>query len=110
MAFASNPVVAGFWWKTSGPRAPELARAPGVDLLGGLRVIAAGSAGQHSRAPGGHVYELPASRRPWTDRHARARTDALARELPWSHGRRAEGCGRLSRRSGLRSARSRSAA
>src|SRR4051812_3326363 len=96
----------GFLWETSRPRARTRA-SPGVDLLGELRVIADGYAWQHSRAPDGHVYELTASRRPWTDHHARARTDALARELPWSHGRLAEGCGRLSRRSALRSARSR---
>jgi hypothetical protein len=35
-------------------------RAPGVELLGDLQVLADGYAWQHFRAPDGHVYEISA--------------------------------------------------
>jgi catechol 2,3-dioxygenase-like lactoylglutathione lyase family enzyme len=62
--FASNPVVAGFLVDDIEAAREELARTPGVELLGDLRVLADGYAWQHFRAPDGHVYELTAERSP----------------------------------------------
>jgi len=65
--FAANPVVAGFLVDDIESARAELERAPGVELLGLLRVQADGYAWQHFRAPDGHVYELtvdPAAARP----------------------------------------------
>src|SRR3954463_4510115 len=61
--FADNPVVAGFLVDDIHAARDELARAPGVELLGDLRVMADGYAWQHFRAPDGHVYELTAEPR-----------------------------------------------
>jgi catechol 2,3-dioxygenase-like lactoylglutathione lyase family enzyme len=58
--FASNPVVAGFLVDDIEAARDELARIPGVELLGDLRIEADGYAWQHFRAPDGHVYELTA--------------------------------------------------
>jgi catechol 2,3-dioxygenase-like lactoylglutathione lyase family enzyme len=58
--FASNPVVAGFLVDDIEAAVAELARTPGVELLGELRVTPSGYAWQHFRAPDGHVYELTA--------------------------------------------------
>jgi catechol 2,3-dioxygenase-like lactoylglutathione lyase family enzyme len=58
--FESNPVVAGFLVDDIGAAREELARTPGVELLGELRVLPDGYAWQHFRAPDGHVYELTA--------------------------------------------------
>jgi len=58
--FASNPVVAGFLVDDIEAARDELARTPGVELLGELRVTPDGYAWQHFRAPDGHVYELTA--------------------------------------------------
>jgi catechol 2,3-dioxygenase-like lactoylglutathione lyase family enzyme len=58
--FASNPVVAGFLVDNIASARDELAQAPGVELLGDLRVMPDGYAWQHFRAPDGHVYELTA--------------------------------------------------
>jgi catechol 2,3-dioxygenase-like lactoylglutathione lyase family enzyme len=58
--FASNPVVAGFLVADIEAARDELARTPGVELLGELRVTPSGYAWQHFRAPDGHVYELTA--------------------------------------------------
>lgn len=58
--FASNPVVAGFLVDDIEAARDELARTPGVELLGDLRVMPDGYAWQHFRAPDGHVYELTA--------------------------------------------------
>jgi catechol 2,3-dioxygenase-like lactoylglutathione lyase family enzyme len=58
--FASNPVVAGFLVDDIEAARDELARTPGVELLGELRVMPSGYAWQHFRAPDGHVYELTA--------------------------------------------------
>jgi catechol 2,3-dioxygenase-like lactoylglutathione lyase family enzyme len=56
----SNPVVAGFLVNDIRAARDELARTPGVELLGELRVLPDGYAWQHFRAPDGHVYELTA--------------------------------------------------
>jgi len=61
--FASNPVVAGFLVDDIDTAREELMRAPGVELLGDLQVLADGYAWQHFRAPDGHVYEITAERR-----------------------------------------------
>ncbi len=58
--FAVNPVVAGFLVDDIETARDELARTPGVELLGELRVMPDGYAWQHFRAPDGHVYELTA--------------------------------------------------
>jgi len=58
--FASNPVVAGFLVDDIEAAVAELARTPGVELLGELSVMPSGYAWQHFRAPDGHVYELTA--------------------------------------------------
>jgi hypothetical protein len=58
--FESNPVVAGFLVEDIRAAREELARTPGVELLGELRVLPDGYASQHFRAPDGHVYELTA--------------------------------------------------
>src|SRR3954452_15484287 len=58
--FASNTVVAGFLVDDIESAREELARTPGVELLGDLRVMADGYAWQHFRAPDGHVYDLTA--------------------------------------------------
>jgi catechol 2,3-dioxygenase-like lactoylglutathione lyase family enzyme len=58
--FAANPVVAGFLVDDIEAARDELARTPGVELLGELRVTPDGYAWQHFRAPDGHVYELTA--------------------------------------------------
>ena len=55
-----NPVVAGFLVDDIEAARDELARAPGVELLGDLRIMPDGYAWQHFRAPDGHVYELTA--------------------------------------------------
>lgn len=58
--FASNPVVAGFLVDDIEAARDELARVPGVELLGELRMMPDGYGWQHFRAPDGHVYELTA--------------------------------------------------
>jgi catechol 2,3-dioxygenase-like lactoylglutathione lyase family enzyme len=58
--FAANPVVAGFLVDDIEAARDELARTPGVELLGELRVMPDGHAWQHFRAPDGLVYELTA--------------------------------------------------
>jgi catechol 2,3-dioxygenase-like lactoylglutathione lyase family enzyme len=58
--FERNPVVAGFLVDDIRAARDELARAPGVELLGDLQVAPDGYAWQHFRAPDGHVYELTA--------------------------------------------------
>ena len=58
--FASNPVVAGFLVDDIESARDELARVPGVELLGELRMMPDGYGWQHFRAPDGHVYELTA--------------------------------------------------
>lgn len=58
--FRSNPVVAGFLVDDIEAARDELARTPGVELLGDLRGEPGGYAWQHFRAPDGHVYELTA--------------------------------------------------
>jgi catechol 2,3-dioxygenase-like lactoylglutathione lyase family enzyme len=58
--FAANPVVAGFLVDDIEAARDELARTPGVELLGELRVMPDGYCWQHFRAPDGHVYELTA--------------------------------------------------
>jgi catechol 2,3-dioxygenase-like lactoylglutathione lyase family enzyme len=58
--FAANPVVAGFLVDDIEAARDELARTPGVELLGELRVEPSGYGWQHFRAPDGHVYELTA--------------------------------------------------
>ena len=58
--FEANPVVAGFLVDDIQAARDELARTPGVELLGDLRVLPDGYAWQHFRAPDGHVYELTA--------------------------------------------------
>jgi catechol 2,3-dioxygenase-like lactoylglutathione lyase family enzyme len=58
--FAANTVVAGFLVDNIEAAVGELARTPGVELLGELRVMPGGYAWQHFRAPDGHVYELTA--------------------------------------------------
>ncbi len=60
MDVAVNPVVAGFLVDDIETARDELARTPGVELLGELRVMPDGYAWQHFRAPDGHVYELTA--------------------------------------------------
>ena len=58
--FENNPVVAGFLVDDIHAARDELARAPGVELLGDLRAQPDGYAWQHFRAPDGRVYELTA--------------------------------------------------
>ena len=58
--FEQNPIVAGFLVDDIQAAAEELARTPGVELLGELRLLPDGYAWQHFRAPDGHVYELTA--------------------------------------------------
>jgi hypothetical protein len=58
--FESNPIVAGFLVDDIEAARDELANAPGVELLGDLRVLPDGYAWQHFRAPDGRVYELTA--------------------------------------------------
>src|SRR3954447_17731243 len=58
--FGSSPVVAGFLVDDIEAARDELARTPGVELLGELRVVEGGYSWQHFRAPDGHVYELTA--------------------------------------------------
>lgn len=58
--FEANPVVAGFLVDDIEAARAELARRPGVELLGELRVMPDGYAWQHFRAPDGHVYEITA--------------------------------------------------
>jgi hypothetical protein len=58
--FESNPVVAGFLVEDIRAAREELARTPGVQLLGELRVLPDGYGWQHFRAADGHVYELTA--------------------------------------------------
>jgi catechol 2,3-dioxygenase-like lactoylglutathione lyase family enzyme len=58
--FEANEVVAGFLVEDIQAARDELARTPGVELLGELRVLPGGYAWQHFRAPDGHVYELTA--------------------------------------------------
>jgi|SRR5437588_10842563 len=58
--FESNPVVAGFLVDDIRAARDELARTPGVELLGNLRVLPDGYAWQHFRAPDGRIYELTA--------------------------------------------------
>jgi catechol 2,3-dioxygenase-like lactoylglutathione lyase family enzyme len=58
--FASNPVVAGLLVDDIEAARDELARTPGVELLGELHISPDGYAWQHFRAPDGHVYELTA--------------------------------------------------
>jgi catechol 2,3-dioxygenase-like lactoylglutathione lyase family enzyme len=58
--FAANTVVAGFLVDDIEAARDELARTPGVELLGDLRGTPGGYAWQHFRAPDGHVYELTA--------------------------------------------------
>jgi catechol 2,3-dioxygenase-like lactoylglutathione lyase family enzyme len=58
--FESNPVVAGFLVDDIEAARDELARTPGVQILGELHVLPDGYAWQHFRAPDGHVYELTA--------------------------------------------------
>jgi hypothetical protein len=58
--FERNEVVAGFLVEDIEAARGELARTPGVELLGELHVLADGYAWQHFRAPDGHVYELTA--------------------------------------------------
>ena len=61
--FEGSPVVAGFLVEEIEPARDELARTPGVELLGELRVLADGYAWQHFRGSDGHVYELIADPR-----------------------------------------------
>jgi catechol 2,3-dioxygenase-like lactoylglutathione lyase family enzyme len=58
--FEHNEVVAGFLVDDIEAARDELARTPGVELLGDLSVLPDGLAWQHFRAPDGHVYELTA--------------------------------------------------
>ena len=58
--FATNPVVAGFLVDDIEAARDELARTPGVELLGELQIQPDGYAWQHFRAPDGNVYELTA--------------------------------------------------
>ena len=58
--FERNSVVAGFLVDDIHAARDELAKAPGVELLGVLNVMPRGYAWQHFRAPGGLVYELTA--------------------------------------------------
>src|SRR5919107_612793 len=58
--FASSPVVAGFLVDDIEAARDELARTPGVELLGDLHALPDGYAWQHFRAPDGRVYELTA--------------------------------------------------
>jgi hypothetical protein len=58
--FESNPVVAGFLVDDIEAARDELARTPGVELLGDVQRLPDGYAWQHFRAPDGHVYELTA--------------------------------------------------
>jgi catechol 2,3-dioxygenase-like lactoylglutathione lyase family enzyme len=58
--FEANPVVVGFLVDDIQAARDELARTPGVELLGDLRVLSDGYAWQHFRAPDGHIYELTA--------------------------------------------------
>lgn len=56
--FADNPVVVGFLVDDLAAARDELARTPGVELLGDLRTTDSGYGWQHFRAPDGRVYEL----------------------------------------------------
>jgi len=56
----ANPVIAGFLVDDIRAARDELARAPGVELLGELQETPDGYAWQHFRAPDGNVYELTA--------------------------------------------------
>ena len=58
--FERSSVVAGFLVDDIHAARDELARAPGVELLGELNVMPGGYAWQHFRAPDGLVYELTA--------------------------------------------------
>ena len=58
--FERSSVVAGFLVDDIHAARDELAQAPGVELLGELRVVPGGYAWQHFRAPDGLVYELTA--------------------------------------------------
>jgi catechol 2,3-dioxygenase-like lactoylglutathione lyase family enzyme len=58
--FERNPVVAGFLVDDIEAARDELARTPGVELLGELQTLPNGYAWQHFRAPDGLVYELTA--------------------------------------------------
>jgi catechol 2,3-dioxygenase-like lactoylglutathione lyase family enzyme len=58
--FQSNPIVAGFLVDDIEAARDELARTPGVELLGEVGTLPSGYAWQHFRAPDGHVYELTA--------------------------------------------------
>ena len=62
--FTANPVVAGFLVDDIELARDELARTPGVELLGELHVMPDGYAWQAFRAPDGHAYELVAEARP----------------------------------------------
>lgn len=62
--FALNPVIAGFLVDDIELARDELARTPGVELLGELYVMPDGYAWQVFRAPDGHAYELVAEARP----------------------------------------------
>jgi hypothetical protein len=58
--FQRNPVVAGFLVDDIRAACDELARTPGVELVGELRELPDGYAWQPFRAPDGRVYELVA--------------------------------------------------
>jgi len=58
--FERNPVVAGFLVDDVRAGRDELARTPGVELLGELRELPDGYSWQAFRAPDGRVYELVA--------------------------------------------------
>jgi hypothetical protein len=58
--FERNPVVAGFLVDDVRVGREELARTPGVELLGELRELPDGYTWQAFRAPDGRVYELVA--------------------------------------------------
>src|SRR4051812_30331132 len=54
----ANPVVAGFLVEDIQGAREELEAAPGVEVLGELRLTPDGYAWQYFRAPDGNVYEL----------------------------------------------------
>ena len=56
--FDANPVVAGLLVDDIYAARDELARTPGVELLGDVHVMPGGYAWLHFRAPDGHAYEL----------------------------------------------------
>ena len=56
--FATNDVVVGFLVDDIDAARDDLARTPGVELLGEIERGLDGYAWQHFRAPDGHVYEL----------------------------------------------------